>query len=109
MTYEDVVYSAREAFENADARHIFEHIAVQVNMTGEGSGIFYIEVAERAVCVEPYDYYDRDALVTLSSDTVMALTRGELKLKEAMDRGLIRIEGNMDKIRLLSTVKLEDR
>ena len=40
MTYEEVVRIARDAYEDADARNIFEHIDVQVNVTGEGSGIF---------------------------------------------------------------------
>ena len=109
MTYEDVVYIAREAYENADARHIFEHIAVQVNVTGEGAGSFYIEVAERAVCVEPYDYYDRDGMLTMSADTVVALARGEIGLQEGIDKGLIRMEGNEVKIWHLATVILPNR
>ena len=63
MTYEDLVYKVREVFENADARKILEHVAIQVNITGEGEGIFYVEIAERHICVEPYDYYDRDCLL----------------------------------------------
>ncbi len=105
MTYEELVRHAREAFENADARNIFEHIAIQVNVTGEGSGIFYIECAERAISVEPYDYYDRDALVTLSSDTVIALAEGKLKYKEAVDKGLVKVEGDLEKVRKLAAVK----
>ncbi len=109
MTYEEVVMTARDAYENADARHIFEHIAVQVNVTGEGAGAFYIEVAERAVCVEPYDYYDRDGLVTLSSDTVVQLARGNIGLQECLDRGLIKMEGNKEKIWRLAEVILHHR
>jgi len=109
MTYEEVVFVAREAYENADARQIFEHIAVQINVIGEGAGVFYIEVAERAVCVEPYDYYDRDALLTLSADTVVALAKGEVRLKDAIDRGLIKVEGNMEKVWKLAEVKLRSR
>ena len=109
MTYEEVVMIAREAYENADARHIFEHIAVQVNVTGEGAGIFYIEVAERAVCVEPYDYYDRDGQLTLSADTVVALARGNIGLQEGLDRGLIQMEGNKEKIWRLAEVILHHK
>ena len=49
MTYEEIVEKVREDYEYADARAIFEHVAVQFNITGEGSGIFYIEVADRKV------------------------------------------------------------
>ncbi len=109
MTYEEIVRNVREAFENADARNIFEHIAIQVNVTGEGEGIFYIEAAERAITVEPYDYYDRDALVTLSSDTVIALAKGELKYKEAADRGLLRVDGDLEKARKIAAIKPRTR
>ena len=44
MTYEEIVNIVRDNLENADAREIFEHIAFQFNITGEGSGAFYIEV-----------------------------------------------------------------
>ena len=109
MTYEDVVNIARDSYENADARQIFEHIAAQVNVTGEGAGIFYIEVAERAVCVEPYDYFDRDAVLTMSSETVVALAKSEIRLKDAVDRGLIKIDGNEEKVWKLAVVKLKNR
>ncbi len=109
MTYEELVRHAREAFENADARNIFEHIAIQVNVTGEGSGIFYIECAERAISVEPYDYYDRDVLVTLSSEVVLALAKGKMTYKEAVEVGLIKVEGNLEKARQSATVKPRNR
>ena len=41
MTYKDIVERVREVFEYADARNIFEHIAIQINVTGEGEGIMY--------------------------------------------------------------------
>ena len=109
MTYEEVVQCARDAYEYADARHIYEHIAVQVNVVGEGAGIFYIEVAERAVCVEPYDYFDRDALLTLTAETVVALANGKVRLLDAINQGLVKIEGNTEKVWRLASVKLKPR
>ena len=109
MTYEEIVQLVRETYESADAREIFEHIAVQVNMTGEGGGIFYLEVAERAISVEPYDYVDRDGLLTLSTDTAIAVTKREIPFKEAVDSGLIRLEGNIEKIWQLSMIKPADK
>ncbi len=105
MTYEEIVHLVRTAYENADARNIFEHIALQVNMTGEGGGIFYIEAAERAITVEPYDYYDRDGQITLSSDTVIAMATGKMNYIEAKEKGLLKSEGDLDKIRKLGEVK----
>ncbi|MBQ8117111.1 MAG: SCP2 sterol-binding domain-containing protein [Lachnospiraceae bacterium] len=105
MTYEEIVHCVRAAYENADAREIYEHIAVQVNITGEGEGAFYIEVAGRAVSVEPYDYYDRDGLITASADTLINLAKGSLSYEEALLKGLLRLEGNMDKFNKLAKIK----
>ena len=107
MTYEEVVHYVRDAYENADAREIYEHIAVQVNVTGEGAGALYIEVAGRAVCVEPYDYYDRDGLLTASSATIVDIAKGVLTFREAIDQGLLKVEGNMDKLTKLAKIKPE--
>lgn len=105
MTYEEVVLKFREGFEDADARNIFEHIAVQVNVTGEGSGAFYIEVADRSIIVEPYDYWDRDGLFTADSAVILDVADGKLALRDAVDQGLLDVNGNMDKINLLLDIK----
>ena len=107
MTYEEIVQCVRNAYENADAREIYEHIAIQVNVTGEGEGAFYIEVAGRAVCVEPYDYYDRDGLMTISSDTIVEIAQGNLTFEQALEKGLLQLEGNMDKFRKVAKIKPE--
>lgn len=109
MTYEEIFEIVQDVYENADARDIFEHIAVQINIEGEGSGAFYIEVAQREICVEPYDYHDRDGLVTASGETLCAIARQEMTAQEAMKQDLIKIEGNMHKLFLLENIKLPKR
>lgn len=106
MTYEEIVLKVREGYENADAREIHEHIAVQVNIEGEGSGAFYIEVAERSVCVEPYDYFDRDALFTADGETLVAIASGELTSEEAVRTGRLSIAGDPEKVSLFAKIKL---
>lgn len=106
MTYEEIVAAVRHTYENADARAIWNHIAVQVNVTGEGAGAFYIEVAERAVCVEPYDYYDRDGLITVPGPVIMAIAKGETSFKDEYEKGTIRLDGDMSKFCELSKIKL---
>lgn len=108
MTYMEIVEKVREAFENADAREILEHVAVQVNIEGEGSGAFYIEVAERNICVEPYDYYDRDGLLTADAVTLLSIADGQLDLNAALENGAIRVEGNPDKLTLLKKIKFKE-
>lgn len=107
MTYEDLVYTVRKTFENADARRVLEHVAIQVNVTGEGEGIFYVEVAERQICVEPYDYYDRDCLLIIPSPIVLELCNKQYTLKSAIASGKIQFFGDERKMNLcLSKIKL---
>jgi len=107
VTYEDMFYVVRKTFENADARRVLEHVAIQVNVTGEGEGIFYVEVAERQICVEPYDYYDRDCLLIVPGNVVMELCEKKYTLKSAIANGLVQFFGDERKMNLcLSKIKV---
>lgn len=107
MTYEDLVYTVRRTFENADARRVLEHVAIQVNVTGEGEGIFYVEIAERHICVEPYDYYDRDCLLIIPSPIVLELCEKKYSLRSAIEEGKIQFYGDKRKMYLcLDKVKV---
>ncbi len=107
MKYEEIVLKVREGVEEADARDIFEHIAVQVDIEGEGSGAFYIEVADRKVVVEPYDYYDRDGRVFANAETLIAIAEGKMTIAEAIKNGVLRAEGNHDKLTLLNKIRIK--
>lgn len=63
MTYEEVFTQIKSIFMEADVSGEKEHLAFQFNVTGEGEGAFYAEVKEGTLCVEPYEYYDRDAVL----------------------------------------------
>ena len=104
MNYFDIVEKIRETYEYGDARHIYEHVAIQVNIVGEGSGALYIEIAGRGVCVEPYDYHDRDGLITIDGDTVFDICEGRITYEEAKESGRLHYEGNYDKLLVLKSV-----
>ncbi len=107
MKYEDIVYAVRKTFENADARAVFEHVAIQVNIEGEGEGIFYFEVAERHICVEPYDYYDRDILMITTGQVLLELCDKKYSMRRAIEEGKIRVMGDERKLRLcLENIKV---
>lgn len=106
MTYEELVLKVRDIYENADARAVYEHIAVEVDVTGEAAGAFYIEIANRQICVEPYDYHDRDARVTVDTSALIAILDGTMSYEEALTSGAFRMEGDPYKMELLNKVKL---
>ena len=77
MTYEQLVAETRKYFDNADASSINGHLAVQFNVTGEGEGAFYVEVADGRAMTEPYEYYDRDAIIYITGDTLLEILNGK--------------------------------
>ena len=105
MTYEELVKLAKKTYEKADASAVKEHVAIQFNVTGEAEGAFYLEVKDGKVSVEPYEYYDRDVIVT-AEDTVLAqIANGKLGLEAAYLSGKIKAEGNLKKALLLKELK----
>ncbi len=101
ITYEQILKKVRKTFENADAREVFEHVAIEVDIIGEGAGAFYFEVAERACTIEPYNYYNHDGRIIASADVVLALAAKKIHMREAWQNGDIKYEGNEVKFNLL--------
>ena len=53
MTDEEFFAKVKEKFMDADVSGIMEHLAYQFNITGEAEGIFYVEVKDGELFVEP--------------------------------------------------------
>ena len=47
--------------------------------------------------VEPYEYFDRDAMFTGSADTFMKIAEGKLDPIAAVGLMKLKVEGNIDK------------
>lgn len=108
MTYEELVKQVQEAYEGADASGVKEHLAIQFNVTGEAAGAFYLEVAEGKVVVQPYEYYDRDALVTTKAEVLQDIAAGKLDVVKAFLTGKIKVEGNVGKAAMLKEIPVKN-
>jgi len=98
MTYDEFFAKVKKQFmETADVSNIKEHLAYQFNITGEAEGIFYVEVKDGALFVEPYEYYDRDAAFIASADTLMKIAEGKLDPVLAFTMHKLKVEGSIDK------------
>ncbi len=101
MTYEQLFRTIKEMFMKADVSKISEHLAFQFNITGEGEGAFYAEVKDGKLYVEPYEYYDRDAIFICSADTLIKLASGKLDPIFAFTVGKLKVEGSLEKAMML--------
>ncbi len=98
MTYADFFYEIKGKFMGADVSDIHEHLAYQFNIEDEeAGGSFYVEVKDGALYVEPYEYYDRDAMFTCRPETLTKIASGELDPVLAFTLQKLKVEGNIDK------------
>ena len=97
MTYADMFSKVKGMMMEADVSTVNEHLAYQFNITGEAEGIFYAEVKEGKLYVEPYEYYDRDAIFICSAETLFKINEGKQDPVLAVTLGKLKVEGNIDK------------
>ena len=97
MTYADMFSKVKGMLMDADVSDIHEHLAYQFNITGEAEGIFYAEVKDGQLYVEPYEYFDRDAMFTCSAETLFKIAEGRTDPILAVTLGRLKVEGNIEK------------
>lgn len=110
MTYEEIVASAREILLAKDVSAFDGHLAVQIDITGEGAGAFYVELKDKQLFVEPYEYYDRDCKLVASAENLLKITEGKLDAVLAFTTGKLKVEGDLDKaLEFQKIVKAPDK
>ena len=97
MTYEEIVANAKAIVEKKDVSKFPGHLAVQVDITGEGAGMFYIELRDKQLHVEPYDYNDRDCKLIATADVLTKLVTGKYDAVAAFMSGKLKVEGSIEK------------
>ena len=98
MTYADMFSKVKGLFMESDVSDISEHLALQFNITGEAEGIFYAEVKDGVLAVEPYEYFDRDAIFICSAETLFTLAVGLRDPKLSIKKKKIKIKENNNKV-----------
>ncbi|MEE1537153.1 MAG: alkyl sulfatase C-terminal domain-containing protein [Ruminococcus sp.] len=96
MTFFEMFDAAKAGLKNADVSGLNGHIAIQIEVTEDGCGIFYAEVTDGVLNVQPYNYYDHTAAVTLPHSTLFALLRRETTLPEAVAQEKAFVQGCME-------------
>ena len=107
MTYEEIVGKALVVYAKADAKAIAGHVAIQFNVSGEGEGAFYLEVSDGRVDVQPYEYYDRNAIVFVPSDVLIDILDGKLAFNNAYNDNKLRVEGDLGAALVLEKLVLK--
>lgn len=105
MTYADFFYEVKGKFMGTDVSDIHEHLAYQFNIEDEeAGGAFYVEVKDGVLYVEPYEYYDRDAMFISTPEIFRKIADGEMDPVWAFTTQKLRVEGNIDKALKLNDI-----
>ena len=96
MKRDAVVTKVRKLAEKADVSNV-DFLAVQVNLTDQDPGVFYVEVKDHKINVEPYDYHDRNCAVTMSLTDFNKLLDGKLDPVLAFGTGKLKVDGDVGK------------
>ena len=96
MTFDELLEKVRTIASKADVSDK-EFLAVQVNITGEGEGVFYVEVKDHKVSVEPYEYNDRNCAITMNMKNFNKLLDGKLNPVVAYTLGKLKVDGDVGK------------
>ena len=105
MTYEQVVGKVKAKYENTDASSVNGTLAIQVNLLGKNvEGVFYIEAKDGRVNVEPYDYHDNKAVVTVAPTNLMKILEGKMDPIIAYTTGKVSVSGDPGAV--LTLIKL---
>ena len=101
MTFQENFEKLKKIFMKADVSALHGDMAMQINLTGEGEGTFYAEYKNGKLSVEPYDYNDRDAMLTADSKDFIKIAEGKMDPIQAYFTGKLRVDGNLDKALVL--------
>ncbi len=72
-------------------------LAVQINLTGENGGTFYIALRNESIDVAPYDYQDRSCGITLSPEDFLDLMNGKLDAVKAFTTKRLVVDRSVEK------------
>lgn len=97
MTFNEVVEKVKKEFGKADVSNYEDHLALQINITGEGEGAFYAEINQGTLSIEPYDYNDNNATLTAAADDIISIFSGKLDMNAAAEAGKLSIVGDYAK------------
>lgn len=101
MNYEELVTNVKEAVKKAKVSKTVGHVAFQFNVEGEAEGAFYLEIDNGKINVEPYEYYDRDAIIVTSADVIMQMIEGKLQPRVAYTKELLKVHGDVELLQVL--------
>lgn len=96
MTYINAFEKIKERLKEVTADKFTSDFAIQVNLTNKDcAGAFYIANLNGEFEVEPYDYKDNSAMITLMMGDFTKLIEGKQPIDKAIESGKMEVKGDV--------------
>lgn len=95
-SFEEIFEELKGMFIDADISEVND-LAFQFRIIGEGAGVFYAEVKNHKLSIEPYNYNDKDAEFVGTYDVFKKIIGGKLNPIIAYTMGKIKVNGDLGK------------
>jgi len=96
MTFEQIISEVKNKTASFDGSTYDGFLAVQVTLS-DLNQVFYVEIKDKKISVEPYDYHDRQAHLIITSDKFLKLIERKLNPVVAFTTGQLKVEGDAGK------------
>lgn len=96
MTMDELLEKIRGMAKNIDVSNA-GFLAVQINVKDRDPGVFYVEVKDHKINIEPYEYNDRNCAITMKMDNLVKLIDGKLDAVAAFTLGKLKVDGDIGK------------
>lgn len=111
MTYIKAFEKIKERLAEVTTGSFTRDFAIQVNLVNKDcAGAFYVANLDGGFAVEPYDYRDNTAMITLMLGDFVKLIEGKLNTEKAMEAGRLKVAGDFNAVeQLIGIVKAEEK
>lgn len=97
MQFQELFQQLKDQFIQTDVSNTQGKLAIQVNLTGDPEGTFYIEAKDGKLSIEPYEYIDRDVALTVDAGDFVKMAKGKLDPVMAFTVGKLKVDGDIGK------------
>ncbi|MDR0222039.1 MAG: SCP2 sterol-binding domain-containing protein [Oscillospiraceae bacterium] len=101
--FQDILGELKDKTASFDAKSYKDFLAVQITLK-DLNEVFYMEIKDGELAIEPFEYNDRQANIIISSDDFVKMMNGKLNSLIAFTTGKLKIEGNVGKASELSKI-----
>ena len=94
MKFTQAFEKIKEKIQDVDTTNITD-FAIQITLTNKDcGGIFYLQVKDGKLFIEPYDYHDNNAAISIMYGDLNKLLEGRLDSVKATEKGTLQITGD---------------